>query len=170
MSNVTRSDSPSDLPYRPCVGIMLINSRGLIWAGCRRDPVAERGKNWQMPQGGIDDKEEPASAALRELAEETGTGKAEILAETRNWLYYDLPPKLVGIALKGKYRGQKQKWFAMRFLGSDADFNIHSPSGGHSPEFEAWRWTSAEELLTAIVPFKRKVYEAVISEFKPFLK
>ena len=170
MSDASQADRFSHLPYRPCVGIMLINQQGLIWSGRRCEMVAEVGETWQMPQGGIDKGEEPATAALRELAEETGTDKAEILARTREWLHYDLPPDIVGTALKGKYRGQKQKWFAMRFLGADADFNIHAPPGGHPPEFDSWRWTPTEELLRAIVPFKRSVYEAVVREFEQFLK
>ena len=160
---------PSALPYRPCVGIMLINSTGLVWIGRRRELVAEAGESWQMPQGGIDPAEAPALAAIRELAEETGTNKAEIIGESREWRHYDLPPKLLGIGLQGKYRGQRQKWFALRFTGADADFNIHHPPGGHEPEFDAWRWVSAIDLPRLIVPFKRKIYEAVIEEFRPLL-
>ncbi|WP_088348618.1 MULTISPECIES: RNA pyrophosphohydrolase [Rhodomicrobium] len=159
----------SNLPYRAGVGIMLINADGLVWVGRRRQDVMEAGENWQMPQGGIDEGEAPAAAALRELAEETGTDKAEIIAETALWLHYDLPAEVVGIALKGKYRGQRQKWYAMRFTGADEDFNIHAPPGGHIPEFEAWRWIAADELPGLIVPFKRNIYEAVIEEFRSLL-
>jgi putative (di)nucleoside polyphosphate hydrolase len=165
MSQPGQAIDPATLPYRPCVGIMLLNGRGLIWVGRRRLEVAELGESWQMPQGGIDDAEAPAAAALRELAEETGTGKAEIIGETGDWLHYDLPPQLVGQALHGKYRGQRQKWFAMRFTGVDTDFNIHQPPGGHEPEFDAWQWVDAAELMRLIVPFKREVYRAVTAEF-----
>ena len=156
-----------DLPYRPCVGIMLLNKDGLIWIGRRHKDHPEDPENWQMPQGGIDDDEDPAVAALRELAEETGTDKAEIIGEAAGWHYYDLPPHMLGVALKGRYRGQRQKWFAMRFLGEDGDFNIHAPLGGHDPEFDQWRWASAEDVLAGIIAFKSSVYAAVLAEFRP---
>ena len=159
--------TPVDLPYRPCVGIVLLNRAGQIWIGRRCLDNLEDPENWQMPQGGIDADEDPALAAKRELAEETGTDKAEIIAESSGWHYYDLPLNLVGTALQGRFRGQKQKWFAMRFLGADSDFNIHAPPGGHSPEFDQWRWASADEVLGQIVAFKRPVYEAVLAEFLP---
>lgn len=170
MSTSASRIDPLLLPYRACVGIMLINTEGLIWVGRRRHDIAEYGENWQMPQGGIDDGEAPDLAALRELAEETGTDKAEIIGEARDWLHYDLPPAMLGIALRGKYRGQRQKWFAMRFTGVDADFNIHTPPGGLPPEFEAWKWARGEELPGLIVPFKRNVYEAVIAEFRGLIR
>lgn len=121
-----------------------------------------------MPQGGIDRGEDPAEAALRELAEETGTDKAEIIGRTADWLHYDLPVERVGIALKGKYRGQKQIWFAMRFHGQDADFNISEPPGGHKPEFDDWRWADVEEVIERIIGFKQPVYKAVFEQFRPF--
>lgn len=161
---------PELLPYRPCVGITLINRDGLVWIGKRRNERASGQDYWQMPQGGIDAGENPADAARRELAEETGTGKAEILAQTGDWLTYDLPAELVGIALRGKYRGQKQIWFAMRFLGADADFNIHTPPGGHDPEFDDWRWARADDVVALITPFKRQVYIAVMHEFRSMLR
>lgn len=170
MSQAGKLVDPSTLPYRSCVGIMLINSQGLIWIGRRRLFVAEGGESWQMPQGGIDPAEAPAVAALRELAEETGTDKAQIIGESSNWHHYDLPPSLVGKGLQGKYRGQKQKWFAMRFTGVDADFNIDDPPGGHQPEFDAWRWVDAADLLRLIVPFKRDVYRAVTEEFRSLVR
>ncbi|NJM33683.1 MAG: RNA pyrophosphohydrolase [Rhodomicrobium sp.] len=170
MSQVTKPADPAAMPYRPCVGIMLINRSGLVWIGRRRKTIAEDGEHWQMPQGGIDPFEEPAAAAIRELAEETGTAKADILAESRHWHYYDLPPHLLGVALQGRFRGQTQKWLALRFTGEDADFNIHAPPGGHEPEFDTWRWSPVEELLPIIVPFKRPVYEAVIAEFRSYLR
>jgi putative (di)nucleoside polyphosphate hydrolase len=156
-----------DLPYRPCVGIVLLNRDGLIWIGRRHADHAEDPENWQMPQGGIDENEDPAIAARRELAEETGTDKAEIIGEAHLWHNYDLPLNMLGVALKGRYRGQRQKWFAMRFLGEDVDFNIHAPPGGHPPEFDRWRWASIDEVLAGIIAFKRPVYEAVLAEFRP---
>jgi putative (di)nucleoside polyphosphate hydrolase len=123
-----------------------------------------------MPQGGIDGSEEPSAAAMRELAEETGTDKAEIIGQSSDWLTYTFPPELIGIVLKGRYRGQKQRWFAMRFLGTDSDFNIHASAGGHPPEFDDWRWASSGEVVESIVPFKRDVYNAVMHEFRTLLK
>ena len=159
----------AELPYRPCVGIVLLNGAGLIWIGRRCKTILEDPENWQMPQGGIDADEDPAIAAKRELAEETGTDKAEIIAETSLWYHYDLPAHLIGTALQGRYRGQRQKWFAMRFLGEDGDFNIHAPPGSHPPEFDEWRWASIDDVLDLIVPFKRPVYEAVLAEFRSLL-
>ncbi len=159
----------AELPYRPCVGIVLLNGAGLIWIGRRCKTILEDPENWQMPQGGIDADEDPAIAAKRELAEETGTDKAEIIAETSLWHHYDLPAHLIGTALQGRYRGQRQKWFAMRFLGEDGDFNIHAPPGGHPPEFDEWRWASIDDVLDLIVPFKRPVYEAVLAEFRSLM-
>ena len=153
-----------DLPYRPCVGVMLINRQGKIWVG-RRAGMSE-GKNWQMPQGGIDQGETPKQAALRELAEEIGTAKAEILAQTKDWVRYDLPDELIGKALKGKYRGQKQHWFALRFTGQESDINIDTAH----PEFDAWRWAEPEELVDLVWEAKRGVYQQVVSEFAPLLR
>ena len=151
-----------DLPYRPCVGIMLINDEGLIWVGNRIQEVDTGSPlTWQMPQGGIDKDEDPATAALRELKEETGTDKAEILGETSDWLHYDLPEHLIGVALKGKFRGQAQKWFAMRFTGKDGDIDIAADA---HQEFSEWAWVPMHELIELIVPFKRSVYEQVIAE------
>ena len=135
------------LPYRTCVGMMLINRAGLVWVG-RRLPkwVGDRSAHiWQMPQGGIAQGEPEQAAALRELQEETAVRSVEILAEAPEWLSYDLPDDLVGIALKGKYRGQRQKWFAMRFTGDDAEIDI-SAAGGHKAEFDAWRWAPGVEM------------------------
>lgn len=156
---------PGSLPYRSCVGIMLINRDGLVWVGNRIQQV-DTGSTltWQMPQGGIDEGETPGEAALRELKEETGTGEARIVGETAQWLTYDLPPHLVGVALKGKYRGQKQKWFAMRFTGTDSDIDIAADA---HQEFSEWTWLPVIELVELIVPFKRGVYEAVIRELGP---
>lgn len=154
----------SDLPYRPCVGIMLINAEGRIFAGQRLDSTAEA---WQMPQGGIDEGEKPRAAALRELWEETGVTEdlVEPLAKTKDWVTYDLPPDLLGKAWGGAYRGQKQKWFLYRFIGRDAQVNIATIH----PEFGAWRWIEAEEMIALIVPFKRTVYEAVVAQFRAHL-
>jgi putative (di)nucleoside polyphosphate hydrolase len=151
--------APSDLPYRPCVGLMLFNRQGQVFAGKRIDQTVE---GWQMPQGGIDAGEEPAEAVLRELKEETGTGNAEIIGEMENWLTYDLPAHLVGIAFHGRYRGQRQKWFALRFLGQDSEIEIHA----HEPEFAEWKWVDLAALPQLIVPFKRDTYAAVIAAFR----
>ncbi len=156
---------PETLPYRPCVGVVLINSEGLIWVGQRIDnPVPA----WQMPQGGIDDGEDHTDAALRELWEETGvkSDKVEILGQTANWVTYDLPPDLLGKVWKGKYRGQKQKWYLLRYLGQDADITIDTDH----PEFSAWKWIGTEELIRSIVPFKRAVYEEVLAYFVDHLR
>jgi putative (di)nucleoside polyphosphate hydrolase len=148
--------SPSDLPYRPCVGIMLFNADGKVFVGNRLDQTVE---SWQMPQGGIDKDETPKEAVLRELKEEIGTKKADIIAEMDDWVTYDLPAHLVGIAFHGKYRGQRQKWFALRFTGKESDIDLTA----HDPEFSSYRWVSLEELPDLIVPFKREIYKSVIA-------
>lgn len=156
----------TDLPYRPCVGVMLLNRAGKVWIGRRADdPNVQEDEPgaWQMPQGGIDEGEDPQPAALRELLEETGIGNVEVLAETDGWLTYDLPEHLVGVALRGKYRGQKQKWYAMRYLGEDADIDL---AKAEDDEFDAWRWEDAAALPELIVPFKRPVYEQVVAAFR----
>jgi putative (di)nucleoside polyphosphate hydrolase len=159
-----------DLPYRPCVGIMLIGRHGLVWVGRRRPKWAgdAAGHIWQMPQGGISPGEAERAAALRELEEETGVRSVEILAEAPGWFTYDLPDELLGIALKGRYRGQRQKWFAMRFLGADGEIDI-SARDGHKAEFDDWRWAPAAEVPDLIVPFKRHIYEDVLRAFAPFV-
>lgn len=156
--------SAESLPYRPCVGVTLINRQGLIWAGRRLDGAPDA---WQMPQGGIDADEKPRAAALRELQEETGIAadRVTFLAKTHHWLTYDLPPELVGKIWGGKYRGQRQKWFLFRFEGEDSEVQIDRPH----PEFAEWRWITAEEMLARIVPFKRAVYDQVIAAFRAHL-
>jgi putative (di)nucleoside polyphosphate hydrolase len=171
MSRMSRDAiDPSKLGYRPCVGIMVLNRQGLVWVGRRADAPGDsegRGSWWQMPQGGIDEGEDPAAAALRELEEETGMTSVAVLGETPGWLRYDLPAHLVGKAWKGKYRGQEQKWYAVRFLGSDAEINI-TPAEPHQVEFDAWRWVALSELEALIVPFKREVYRQVAAAFAPY--
>lgn len=160
----------SELPYRPCVGVMVINRAGLIWTGQRADMPGEAegpGSWWQMPQGGIDADEEPRKAALREVWEETAMRSLEVLGETQGWLNYDLPPELIGIAWGGRYRGQRQKWFAMRFTGDETEIDI-GPREGHQIEFRAWRWSPLDQLAGSIVPFKRNVYQQVIAELGRF--
>ncbi len=155
----------SELPlYRPAVGIMLLNRERHAFVGRRIDMPAGLAA-WQMPQGGIDPGETPREAALRELQEEAGTDKAEILAESREWLHYDLPPELTGGVWGGRYRGQRQKWFAMRFLGEDGDID---PGAAEHPEFDAWEWVAPERLPELIVPFKRQVYRDVLAEFRDY--
>jgi putative (di)nucleoside polyphosphate hydrolase len=165
-----RSRSPEDLPYRPCVGVMLINRDGLVFVGRRRSESGERvsnGYSWQMPQGGIDPGEEPYAAALRELYEETNVRSVRLLAEAPDWYTYDLPTMIAGRAWRGRYRGQTQKWFAFRFEGQDSEIDIREPAGGrHRPEFNEWRWERMQRLPELIIPFKRPVYENVVSAFR----
>ena len=151
----------ADLPYRPCAGIMLANKDGKVFVGQRLDNRANEA--WQMPQGGIDDGEEPQEAAIRELFEETGIAAhlVDIIAQSRDEHFYDLPEELLGQLWKGKYRGQRQTWFLMRFKGDDSDVNINT----EHPEFSKWQWASPDQLPHMIVPFKKRLYEAVVAEF-----
>ena len=152
------------LPYRPCVGVMLIDGAGRIFAGQRRDSGVAA---WQMPQGGIDDGEKPRAAALRELWEETGVAadKVQPVAKMHDWVTYDLPSDLLGKVWGGKFRGQRQRWFLYRFTGQDSDIDIAT----EHPEFSEWRWVTADEMLAAIVPFKRQVYAEVVQAFRAYL-
>ena len=152
------------LPYRPCVGVMLMNPRREVFVGQRVDNYKEA---WQMPQGGVEKGEDPRAAALREMWEETGVDPAlvAVVAETENWLPYDLPHDLVPRLWKGRYRGQQQKWFLMRFNGTDSDINIAT----EHPEFSKWRWLPTHQLIESIVPFKRDVYVAVLDAFSDHL-
>ncbi|MGY6710018.1 MAG: RNA pyrophosphohydrolase [Rhizobiaceae bacterium] len=165
--NTTKAET---LPYRPCVGILVLNADGLVWTGHRiaetDSEMAGTDKLWQMPQGGIDEGEEALPAARRELYEETGMKTVSLLAEAPDWIHYDLPEHLVGIAFKGRYRGQKQRWFAFRFEGEESEIAINPPPGGHEAEFDAWAWQPMEKLPELIVPFKRGVYEEVVAAFR----
>ncbi len=154
----------STLPYRPAAGVMLLNASNLVFVGQRIDSTLEA---WQMPQGGVDPGEDVEAAALRELEEETGIAPrhVELLARADRELLYDLPADLIGKLWKGRYRGQRQTWFAMRFTGTDADINLQTPH----PEFRAWQWIDPRALPTMIVPFKRKLYEDVLSSFGALL-
>ncbi len=154
-------------PYRPCVGIMLINHNGLVWTGKRNDGPehVDATHSWQMPQGGIDKGEDPLDAAKRELFEETSVKSISLLAEAPEWYAYDLPAPVAGKAWKGKYRGQTQKWFAFRFEGADSEINVIDLPQGHKAEFSTWRWEKADNLPELIIPFKRGVYEKVIEAF-----
>ena len=148
--------------YRPCVGLMLINASGRLFIGQRRGLVLDA---WQMPQGGIDSDEMPRAAAWRELREEVGTDAAQLVAESRCWYAYDLPPELLPERWGGRYRGQSQKWFAFGFSGRDEDIDI----AAHEPEFVRWCWATADEVLRLAVAFKRPIYQAVLDEFGPLL-
>ncbi|MCP4183488.1 MAG: RNA pyrophosphohydrolase [Hyphomicrobiales bacterium] len=170
-----RKSQLSALTYRKCVGIMVLNRENKIWMGHRPaifndEFKASDGKRWQMPQGGIEKGEKPLLAAKRELWEETGIKTASLLAEAPEWLNYDLPADLVGTALKGKYRGQTQKWFAFRFEGSESEINITHPPEGAPIEFDQWQWVDIHELPLRIVKFKRQVYEQVVNAFQYLTK
>ena len=152
------------LPYRQNVGVMVLNKQGDVFVGQRRDNAVAA---WQMPQGGIDKGEEAEAAALRELEEETGISPKliDIIAVSKGWIPYELPHDLIPKLWKGRYRGQEQKWYLMRFKGTDADVNIQT----EHPEFSAWRWLKPADLVDNIVPFKRDVYVSVVEEFKEYL-
>jgi putative (di)nucleoside polyphosphate hydrolase len=161
-----------DMPYRDCVGIAVFNRDGKVFIGRRRpeeDPEdsSEHGSPWQMPQGGIDKGEAPEVSALRELYEETSIRSVTPLDAVRDWIYYDLPDDMLGVALKGRYRGQRQRWFAYLFTGRDDEIDVEKPGGGaHPAEFDRWRWEDLERLPQIIVPFKRMAYEEVVARFR----
>jgi len=155
--------SEDNRPYRPCVGIMLVNAEGDVFVGNRIDTP---GDHWQMPQGGVDDGEAVDVAVMRELGEEIGTQKATIIMQSNIWHAYDLPSDLSRKIWKGRYRGQKQKWFLMRYDGDDNDINLEA----HKPEFSEWRWSPLNDLCDRIVPFKRDIYEKVVEEFSTHIK
>ena len=161
----------SERRYRPCVGVTLINRDGLVFIGRRRNKALVEhvapGHEWQMPQGGIDRGEDPYAACLRELEEETNVRSVSLLAEARDWYTYDLPNDIADQAWRGRYHGQRQKWYALRFEGDDSEIDVECP-GGHRPEFDAWRWERMERLPELIIPFKRGVYERVVADFLPF--
>lgn len=163
-------DKHANMPYRPCVGAMVLNGEGLVWIGRRVNDVnsevtPDMLQLWQMPQGGIDKQEDPLEAAKRELYEETGIRSLSLLAQAPDWINYDLPKDKIGVALKGKYRGQTQRWFAFRFEGDDSEIAINPPPDGHEAEFDDWRWAPMRDLPDLVVPFKRKVYEDVVAAF-----
>jgi len=162
-----KNEQAQELPYRPCVGVMLLNREGLAFIGRRSNGPEHVDEThcWQMPQGGIDKGEDPWPAAKRELYEETNIRSIVKLGEITEWLTYDLPPDLVGKAWKGRYKGQTQKWYAVRFYGKEREIDILTPGGGHDPEFIDWRWEPIANLPDLIVPFKRPVYEAIVKEF-----
>ncbi len=157
--------------YRCCVGVALFNAEGLVFIGDRAAGGPEHSSgpySWQMPQGGIDKGETPYAAALRELAEETSVTSVSLLAEAPGWLTYDLPKEIAGTAWKGKYKGQTQKWFALRFEGEEAEIDVLSPAGGHKAEFTGWRWEKLSRTPDLIIPFKRNVYESLTEIFSEF--
>ena len=159
------------LPYRPCAGAAVLNRDGRVFIGRRigGPEHVDATHVWQMPQGGVDDGEDTYAAVLRELYEETNIRAVEKLGEISEWLAYDIPRAIVGAAWKGKYRGQTQKWYALRFTGNEREIDIAHPAGGaHKPEFSAWRWEPMENLPSLVVSFKRGVYERVVAEFSRF--
>lgn len=168
MSRMSRFES---LPYRPCVGVAVFNRAGRVFIGRRTEGPEHVDEThvWQMPQGGIDKGEDPWPAALRELYEETNIRSVERLAEIEEWLAYDLPPDVAARAWSGRYRGQTQKWYALRFTGEEREIDVARPGGGgHKPEFLAWRWEPIANVASLVIPFKQAVYARVAAEFSRF--
>lgn len=175
LAGTTGKSMPSfeSLSYRPCAGMAVFNRQGRVFIGRRIDGPehVDDTHAWQMPQGGVDPGEDTYKAALRELYEETNIRSVEKLGEIAEWLSYDIPREIVGQAWSGKYRGQTQKWYALRFTGADGEIDIAHPAGGaHKPEFVEWRWERLEKTPDLIVPFKRRTYERVVKEFAKFAK
>lgn len=162
-TNCKQNFDNTKLPYRPCVGMMIVNKEKMVFVAKRSDIKSE---SWQMPQGGINKGEDPEVAVIRELEEEVGTNKVNILQESKDWLYYDLPKRLAAKLWNGRYRGQKQKWFLMEFCGDDKDINIET----EHPEFCEWKWVEPGQIVDIIVPFKKRLYTEVLQEFSEFLK
>ncbi|MEO9296892.1 RNA pyrophosphohydrolase [Devosia alba] len=166
----SRPDRQS-LPYRDCVGVTVFNQQGRVLIGRRIgdhdvEDQSEIEAPWQMPQGGIDQGEDPLRAALRELHEETNITSVSLLAEAPEWIYYELPDAALGIALKGRFRGQRQRWFAFAFTGQDSEIDVHTPGAGKfSAEFDAWRWEKLSRTPALIVPFKKDAYDQVVAAF-----
>ncbi len=166
---MTSLQDPAELPYRAGVGIMVLNPAGKVWVGRRADAANDaEARCWQMPQGGIDDDEDPRRAAVRELYEETSIRSIEILAETPDWLSYDLPAHLIPKVWGGRFRGQRQKWYVARFTGAETEIDLGTPGSPHA-EFVAWRWCAPRDLPSVIIPFKRDLYERVLGIFEPIL-
>ncbi|CAF25657.1 RNA pyrophosphohydrolase [Bartonella quintana] len=159
-----------NLPYRRCVGVVVFNHEGKVWVGRRLTKYAhadtEMSHRWQLPQGGIDEGEEPLDAACRELYEETGIRSIKLIKEARDWFYYDFPQKLVGCTLKNKYRGQIQKWFAFQFTGKLSEIATNPPPDDNKAEFDQWKWVDLEALPSIVISFKKHVYRKVVSEFR----
>jgi putative (di)nucleoside polyphosphate hydrolase len=168
MNDLAKNDPAN---YRPCAGIMLLNHAGLVFIGRRRDPATDLvpAQAWQMPQGGIDEGEEPYDAALRELREETNVATVRLLAAAPDWYSYDVPGGMMRKSGRGPFRGQRQKWFALRFEGDEKEIDVDHPGGGAHPEFDAWRWERMERLPELVVPFKRPVYEKVVKVFRTLI-
>ncbi|MEX0860565.1 MAG: RNA pyrophosphohydrolase [Cucumibacter sp.] len=156
------------LPYRPCAGAAVFNQTGEVFIGRRLNSGDEESGAWQMPQGGLDPGEAPLDGARRELFEETNINSVSLIAPVDGWINYDLPDELIGVALKGNYRGQTQRWFAFRFEGSESEIDVQRPGGGkHKPEFESWRWAALEDLPGIVVPFKREAYLKIVAALRP---
>ncbi|GAA4663719.1 RNA pyrophosphohydrolase [Bartonella pachyuromydis] len=162
------------LPYRKSVGIVVFNHVGKVWVGRRLMTCAhidtDMSYRWQLPQGGIDENEEPFDAACRELYEETGIRSIKLIKEVQDWFHYDFPQELIGSTLNNKYRGQIQKWFAFQFIGDPHEITINPPPNGHKAEFDQWKWVDLETLPSMVISFKKRVYIKVVNEFRGSLR